>query len=102
MNKNKKPTWWVCYLIHSVLIGLMLLNYATPMPDTWHQVFACATVCGCYGLVAWWLHVNRGALAREDWEKQQQPRTSPDRDVPLSPVQARYLRAMKRYTSKNQ
>ncbi len=96
MGKNEKPSWWVCYLIHGGLIGLIGLDYAVPLSHGWHQALACATVACCYGLIAWWLHANRAALAREDRDKQQLPFTD-DRDAPLSPVQARYLRVMQRY-----
>jgi MFS family permease len=57
------------YVLGVLLLGLLLLDYRLRMAEGWHKVFAIVIVLGFYGLVARWLRINRGALAREELKK---------------------------------
>jgi hypothetical protein len=94
MNTHRKPSWWICYLICAVMIGLVVLDYWTPVSDTMHKLVACAIVLGGYGTMAWWLRSNRAGMAQQEGEAPVEHSASSQRDVPLSPVQANYLRVM--------
>jgi hypothetical protein len=96
MDKKEKPSWWLCYLIWALMISLLAIDYWIPAPHAVHTLLACGIVLGCYGLIAWWLRANRSALASEDWEEPEDRPPARPRDVPLSPVQANYLRVMGR------
>lgn len=97
MGKNEKPAWWVCYLICALMIGLVVLTHWVPVSDGAHKTGAVGIVLGGYSLIVGWLRASRATLARDDWD---QPADRPPlrpRDVPLSPVQAQYLRVMERH-----
>ena len=97
MNKNKKPTWWICYLIGLLTVSLLALDYLVVVPGIMQKIVACGIVIGCYGLVSRWLRANRTALMHEAWQ-QEEPRT-PSRtyDATLTPVQEHYNRIMEHY-----
>jgi hypothetical protein len=100
MDSNERPSWWLCYLIGALMIGLLVLDYSASLSDGWHTIFACCIVLGCYGLIAWWLRADHAALLKQDWEEQIERLPSQRRDVPLSPVQVKYLRVMKQHNGK--
>ena len=97
MDKNEKPCWTVCYLICALMIGLLGLTYWIPVSDGVHKIVACGIVLGGYGLIVVWLRASRAALAGDDWDQPSDRPPARPRDVPLSPVQAHYLRVMERY-----
>ena len=97
MRRNTSPAWAVLYVLTLLILGLLLVVYRGPVAEGWQKVCAIAILLGYYGLVAHWLHRNRGALARTDQEQQQRRSTSRARDLALTPVQAHFLRVMEHH-----
>jgi hypothetical protein len=97
-GKQQKPSWWIFYLLWSLMIGLWGWDYWTPMSDGQHAALALAIMAVCYALVARWLYLNREALRREDEIKH--VRRTQRRDGPLSSTQAHYLTVVERYKPK--
>jgi hypothetical protein len=105
MSQNNKPPWARLYITALLWFGLLVVVFLMPMSPGWQKVIGCMIAFAFLGMLARWLYVNRVALAREDyenWEKRVRKRTSPQRDVPLRPVQAHYLRVMEHYTGKKE
>jgi hypothetical protein len=85
--KPGRPSWWIFYLEWSPMIGLLMLDYWTPMSNHRHEALAIAILLSCYTLVARWLYANRSALRREDEEKRAQRNIAGRRQVTKTPVQ---------------
>jgi hypothetical protein len=102
MSQNNKPPWARLYATALLWFGLLELVFFMPLSLGWQKVIGYMIVFAFLGMLARWLYVNRAALAREDWEKHVRKSTSPQRDVPLRPVQAHYLRVMEHYTRKKE
>ena len=97
MSRKGKPSWWTFYLLWLTMLGLLVWDYWTPRPEWFQKGLALLIVLVFHGLVAWWLHLNHVALLREDDQKHtRQNNASRSREVPLTPVQATYLKAMER------
>jgi hypothetical protein len=95
MDMHEKPRWWVCYLICTMMIALLVLDYWIPVPESAHKAVACGIILGGYGAISAWVRANRSQLAREDGEPRgDEPRP---RDLPLSPVQTNYRRVIGSY-----
>lgn len=69
MHHNKKPAWWHCYLIWMLMVGLVVTDYWTPLPDGIHKVFAVSLVALCGIWTSLWIYANREVLARDDDER---------------------------------
>lgn len=65
---NKKPAWWLCYLIWGLMILLVVADYWTPLPEGVHKIFAVSIVLVCGIFTSVWLFANREMLSREDDE----------------------------------
>ncbi len=97
MPGEKKPAWWVFYVLWSLMTGLLAWDYWGPRPAWLQKGLAILIVLVFYSLIAWWLRHNRAALKRED-ERRRIKRNAPrSRTVPLTPVQAKYLKSTERY-----
>lgn len=68
MQRNNKPAWWHCYLIWMLMVGLVLTDYWTPLPDGIHKLFALGIVVACGIWTSGWVTANREMLARKDDE----------------------------------
>jgi uncharacterized protein (DUF58 family) len=102
MPENNKPPWARLYATALLWFVVLLFVFVLPLPLGWQQLIAWGILVAFLGNLARWLHIHRAALAREARETRVHKGTSPQRDVPLGPVQANYLRVMERYTRKNE
>ncbi len=97
MSGKGKPSWWIFYLLWLTMAGLLVWDYWIPRPDWLQKGIAVLIVLVFHGLVAWWLHLNHVALLREDEQNRARQNNAPAaRDVPLTPVQATYLKTLER------
>ncbi|HSH81860.1 MAG TPA: hypothetical protein VLA19_25315 [Herpetosiphonaceae bacterium] len=97
MSSEKKPSWWLFYVLWSLMTGFLAWDYWVPRPDWLQRGAAILIVLVFYSLIAWWLRHNRIALKHEDERRRIKRGTSRSRTVPLTSVQARYLKTVERY-----
>lgn len=98
MSPNTKPPWACLYATAAIWFVLLLAAFLLPVSLGWQKLIAFGIILSFFGYLVGWLYVHRAALAREDWEAYDHQHLSPQRDVPLQPVQSHYLRVMARYT----
>lgn len=65
---NKKPAWWLCYLIWVIMIGLVVADYWAPLPDGVQKIFAVSIVLVCGIATICWVYANREQLSSEEDE----------------------------------
>ena len=97
MPGEMKPSWWLCFVLWSLMVAFLVWDYWVPRPDWLQKGAAVLIVLVFYGLIAWWLRRNDAALKQEDERRRIERTTSRSRTVPLTSVQARYLKTMERY-----
>ena len=95
MLGEKKPSWWLFYVLWSLMVGLLAWDYSVPRPEWLQKGAAILIVLVFHGLVAWWLRRNRAGLKQED--ERRRTKRGASRSVPLTPVQANYLATMEHY-----
>lgn len=101
MDQSKPPPWGRLYITAVLWFALLLLAFLLPISPGWQKIIALGIILSFFGYLVGWISVYRAALAREDWEKYDHQHT-PQRDVPLRPVQAHYLRVMQRDTDQKE
>ena len=97
MHANKKPPWLQLYIVALLFFGLTLAVTLLPLSIGWQKVFEILLLLLFFLVLVLWLYINGGAVVQEEEEKRLQAEMSRRRDVPLSPVQAHYLKVMQRY-----
>ena len=102
MSPNTKPPWTRLYVPTGLWFVLLLAVFLLPVSLGWQQVIGCGMVFAWFGVFVRWLSIHGAAVVREERERRRRTGTASQRDVPLSPVQAHYLRVMERSTRKHQ
>lgn len=97
MSPNTKPPWARLYATAAIWFVLLLVAFLLPVSLGWQKIIAFGVILSFFGYLVGWIYVHRAALAREDWERYDHQYISPQRDVPLQPVQSHYLRVMARF-----
>jgi hypothetical protein len=101
MSNKKKPSWWLVYILWFAMAGLLVWDYSVPRPDWLQQGAAVLIMLISGGLIACWLRANHAALTREDEEKRaRDTHAHAGRDIPPTPVQIRYLKALGHYKTR--
>ena len=100
MSSQPKPPWMRLYVSALLWFMLLLLAFVLPVTLRWQEVIGCGVIFVWVIIFVRWLYVHRAALAREEQEMRRRQSASSQRDTPLSPVQAQYLRVMERYARK--
>jgi len=65
-----RPKWWLLYLTFPLLIGLFVADAQLTISTLGHQAVQIGSVLLVYGLIHWWLKVNRSAVSRMDMNEQ--------------------------------
>ncbi len=66
--QTRKPAWWsLCLLLPLLAALLVLAGWIAPSGGSC-SALELAAVFAVFGLLFLWMHVNRGALARAEWE----------------------------------
>jgi hypothetical protein len=86
--QTRKPAWWSLCLLLPLLAALLVLAGWIASSGGWRSALELAAVFAVYGLLFLWMHANRGALARAEWEsvaRDAKPRTFALRQRPQQP-----------------
>ncbi len=97
MPGEKKPAWWLFFVLWSLMVAFLAWDYWVPRPGWLQKGAALLIVLMFYGLIAWWLRRNDDALKQEDERRQIERTTSRSRTVTLTSVQVKYLKTMERH-----
>jgi hypothetical protein len=106
MNRPKKPAYWQLDLFLLLMVGLLMLAMWAQLPTGWETVIDIVWALVAIGGMGVWVWASWPALSDEQRKQQAEKRsraasgrdTSHLRDVPLTPVQRRFLSIMGKYT----
>lgn len=96
MVPNTTPPWTRLYVTAFLWFLLLLVVFLLPVSLGWQKVIGCGVAFTFLGYFIRWLSVHRTALAREERDMRLRKRTGSQRDVPLTLVQAHYVRVQER------
>ena len=69
LSSNRRPNWWVLYVIAALFILVFFLEVKVQLSESVRHSLEIAITLLFYGLVWMWLGVNDLALIREDMQR---------------------------------
>ncbi len=94
--KHHHPAYWLLDLFIVIMFGALALIALAHLSHGWETaadiVWSLVTLVG----MGAWVRFNRQALLREDLAQRSKRSDAPERNIPTTPVQERYLAAIER------
>ncbi len=63
---DRKPAWWLLYLLVPVVIGLLIVDQELVLSLLGHQIVQLGILFVFIGLVVFWIRSNSAALVRKE------------------------------------